>query len=72
MKNIIRRIYLYRYGCRGALRPPLGHHPYFAPTAWQRIAYKSRFVFWKVESRIYEWTGLPQEHAKFRDVPFPE
>ena len=72
MKNAIKRLYRYRYGCRGGLRPPLGHAPHSDPTAWQSITYQCRFIFWKVESRIYEWTGLPQEWAKFRDVPFPE
>lgn len=70
MKTVIRRIYLYRYGCRGAIRPPLGHSPYSAPTAWQRLVYKYRVACWKLESRIYEWTGLPKEWAKFRDIPF--
>jgi hypothetical protein len=70
MKNIIRRIYALKYGCRGGLRPPLGFGSHETPTTAAKMAYQYRRAVWVMESRIYKWTGLPKEWAEFRGVYF--
>lgn len=55
MKTIIRLLYRLRYGVRGAIKPPLN---------WNRMNsrwYRYRYRVWRIEARIYDWTGLPAQ-----------
>lgn len=65
MKRLIRSIYKLKYGVRGAIKPPTGHYYLHREQSLlgklQNLNYKRKLYFWKLESRIYNWTGLPKE-----------
>lgn len=65
MKKLVRWIYRKRYGVRGDLKPPLGWwRAGPCPSLWRRASYQVRWWLWWVNSRVYNWTGLPQEWEK--------
>jgi hypothetical protein len=70
MKHLIKKLYRWKYGCRGGLRPPAGFGPFANPSIAEQIAYQYRRACWRLESRIYDWTGLPQEWDEYRDMAF--
>lgn len=67
MKPIIKALYRLRYKGVGALRPPLGFPPWERVPWFRRAWYKYRLFFWRIESDIYEWTGLPEDWARSYD-----
>jgi hypothetical protein len=61
LHRLVRRVYLWKYGCRGGIKPPLGFVPWGQPTITQQVAYQYRVRMWRMESAIYDSTGLPDE-----------
>jgi hypothetical protein len=59
LRVVIRFVYHARYGVRGALKPPLGFRPGSNPSLLRRAWYRFRHECWWIESKIYDWTGLP-------------
>jgi hypothetical protein len=51
---------LFRYGVRGALKPPLGPHN----TPWKRW----RYLCWAIDNRIYHSTGLPRRWRRWSQL----
>ncbi len=67
LRGILCAYMFLRYGCRGALRPPVAPPLYWSvrfdtklrrnwPSIWW---YLWRRTCWRIEDRIYQWTGLP-------------
>lgn len=70
MKNLLYHYMVWKYGIRGALKPPirpyaLWHLPHnlqetvikFFRTKW----YHWRLFCWQYEQNVYNWTGVPDE-----------
>ena len=57
MKTIIAFALRKIYGVRGALKPPIGG-PY------AKAFYRLRYSWWRIISRIYNWSGLPEKWDK--------
>lgn len=58
LRRLVRLLCRWRYGVRGAIKPPLN---------WNRansVRYRIRYKVWKIEERIYQWSGLPDEWWK--------
>lgn len=53
--RVVRRWMKWRYGVRGAIKPPINWNR--ANSRW----YRWRYCAWKVENVIYAKTGLPSE-----------
>lgn len=66
-KRLIRKLYLWRYGMRGGLQPPLGFPPWNKPHPYSPrfLWYRYRKWITKIENNIYRWTGLPKEWEKW-------
>lgn len=63
MKALIGMLLIWRYGVRGGLRPPTNPLGYFRPTGprrWARLCYRWRVWCWSVDSRLYDWSGIPE------------
>jgi hypothetical protein len=55
LRRFVRLLCRWRYGVRGAIKPPLN---------WNRaysLRYRIRYRIWQWEERVYKWTGLPDE-----------
>lgn len=65
--RLVRLLMKWRYGVRGALRPPIRHGICsFCDTQKQPgPLYRWRFFCWRIEARIYERTGLPHEWVRW-------
>ena len=53
--RLVRLLMLWRYGVRGAIKPPLNWNR--ANSLW----YRWRYRCWLVEEKLYRRTGLPDE-----------
>jgi len=56
MKTILYIIFKYTYGIRGSIKPPLGGTPF----------YHIRYDIWRIISRLYDYSGLPETWQKWR------
>ena len=76
--KIIKVLMKWRYGVRGALKPPLGgwynwhagilltmHYGLTFTDILKCIWYDWRFTCWKIDSWLYAKTGLPEEWEKW-------
>lgn len=67
LRYVVRLAYKARYGVRAALKPPLGFPYGSSPSILRRAWYRYRHECWWIESRIYDWTGLPSTWRSFHD-----
>ena len=70
---IVRWALLQRYGFRGGLRPPLGRNsPPWDQTShfWKDIWYAYRVAMWKIDSALYQKSGIADEWWEGRNKDY--
>jgi hypothetical protein len=62
---MVRLLLRWRYGVRGALKPPLGcwymHRQWTLSGRISNAWYRWRHICWRCDSWLYERSGLPEE-----------
>lgn len=65
LKRLVRLLCRWRYGVRAGIKPPLNRNRAFS------IRYRICYRIWQVESRVYQWSGLPDDWWEWAITPEP-
>jgi hypothetical protein len=71
--RFVRLLMKWRYGVRGALKPPLGrwylHREQTLVGQIENLCYRWRHLCWRADSWLYQRTGLPDDWHRWMHGP---